>query len=50
MKTENDITIEDLVAIAEKYDMYLSISLTPIKEEDNNEDNQTELRDPDTDI
>lgn len=43
MKTENDMTIEDLVAIAEKYGMYLSISLTPINEEDKDEDNQTEL-------
>ncbi len=44
------MTVEDLVAIAEKYDMYLSISLTPLNEEAENENNQTELRDPDTNI
>lgn len=57
------IPIEDLVAIASKYDMYLSISLTPLNEDgekqslnetdirgEEDENNQTEIRDPDTDI
>lgn len=44
------MTIEDLIVIASKYDMYLNISLTPLNKEEPNEDNQTELRDPDTDI
>lgn len=44
------MTIEDLVIVASKYDMYLSISLTPLNKEADDENNQTELRDPDTDI
>lgn len=42
-KEAKTMTIEDLVVIASKYDMYLNISLTPLNKEEPNEDNQTEL-------
>ena len=38
------MTVEDLVAIAEKYDMYLSISLTPLNEEAENERKEEEVK------
>lgn len=44
------MTVSDLAVLASKLNMLLDIHLTPLSEEEPNENNQTKLRDPDTNI